>query len=227
MEGIIDREIAVGEIKINPINPRELNEFAEEKLIESILVFPKMLRLRPILLDEDNVAIGGNQRAHCLVRIADMSDEELVDFMFNQKKYRMMGERKQKGLQKFWKKWKEKPTVWIRPAVGLTEEEKKEILIKDNMHYGEDDISVMKKHFDRDMIHDILGAVPWTMYDYDDKINDENIEKVRVVGQKFSCGYVSVVITDEELSLLNRELDAYLAEHEGGTDGFLTHLLSL
>lgn len=217
----------MGGIKINPINPRELSDFAEGKLIESILVFPKMLRLRPILLEEGNVAIGGNQRAHCLAKIAEMSQEEIVEYMFNQKKYRMMSAKSQEKIQKFWKKWKEKPTAWVRPATGLSEEEKKEILVKDNMHYGEDDMTVMKKHFDRDTVQDILGAVPWTMYDYDDKINDENIEKVRVVSQKLSCGYVSVVITDEELSLLNQELDAYLAEHEGGTDGFLTHLLSL
>lgn len=222
-----DKEVPVEQIKINPINPRELSEFSEGKLIESILIFPKMLKLRPILIDEENIALGGNQRAYCLTKIINLSDEEIVEYMFNQKKYRMMDAKDQEGIQKFWKKWKKKPVAWVRPVVGLSEEEKKELLVKDNMHYGEDDTDVMKKHFDREMIHDIIGTVPWTLYDYDDKINDEQIEKVRTVSQKFSCGYVSAVITDEELSLLNQELDAYLAEHEGGTDGFLMHLLSL
>lgn len=71
-----------------------------------------------------------------------------------------------------------------------------------------------------------MGSVPWNLYDYDDKINDSAIEQVRTTSQKFSCGYVSVVITDEELTMLNEALDEYLAEHDGGTDGFLMHILS-
>ena len=223
---MIIKQISVAEVIINPINPRELSEFSEGKLIESILIFPKMLRVRPILIDEDNVVIGGNQRAACLKKIADLSDEEIVEYMFNQKKYRMMPAKQQEDAQKFWKKWKKKPLIWVRPVLGMTPEEKKEMLIKDNMHYGEDDTEVLKKHFDREMIQDILGPVPWTLYDYNDKINDEGLEQVRTTSQKFSCGYVSVVITDEELSMLNEALDKYLAEHEGGTDGFLMHILS-
>lgn len=226
MRELPDKQIPVDDVVINPINPRELSEFAEGKLIESILIFPKMLQLRPILIDEENVALGGNQRAYCLKKIVDMTDEEIVEAMFNQKKYRMAAAKQQEAIQKFWKKWKKKPLAWVRPVEGLTPEEKKELLVKDNMHYGEDDLNVMKQHFDREMIHDILGSVPWNLYDYDDKINDAAIEQVRVNSQKFTCGYVSVVITDEELVMLNEALDQYLAEHDGGTDGFLMHILS-
>lgn len=226
MRELPDKQIPVDDVVINPINPRELSEFAEGKLIESILIFPKMLQLRPILIDEDNVALGGNQRAYCLKKIVGMNDEEIVEAMFNQKKYRMASAKQQDAIQKFWKKWKKKPMAWARPVEGLTPEEKKEVLVKDNMHYGEDDINVMKQHFDREMIHDIMGSVPWNLYDYDDKINDSAIEQVRTTSQKFSCGYVSVVITDEELTMLNEALDEYLAEHDGGTDGFLMHILS-
>lgn len=226
MRELPDKQIPIEEVVINPINPRELSEFAEEKLIESILIFPKMLQLRPILIDEDNLALGGNQRAYCLKKIVGMSDEEIVDAMFNQKKYRIASAKQQEAAQKFWKKWKKKPCAWVRQVLDLTPEEKKEMLVKDNMHYGEDDVTVMKQHFDREMIHDILGSVPWNLYNYDDKINDAAIDQVRTTSQKFTCGYVSVVITDEELVMLNEALDQYLAEHDGGTDGFLMHILS-
>jgi hypothetical protein len=49
-------------IKPNPNNPRTIRDEKFEKLLKSIKEFPDMLKLRPIVLNSDNVVIGGNMR---------------------------------------------------------------------------------------------------------------------------------------------------------------------
>lgn len=53
-------------IKPNPNNPRVLRDDKFQKLKQSITEFPKMLSLRPIVIDENNVVLGGNMRLRAL-----------------------------------------------------------------------------------------------------------------------------------------------------------------
>ena len=50
------------EIKPNPDNPRLIKDDKFKKLVESIREFPQMLELRPIVIDENNMVLGGNMR---------------------------------------------------------------------------------------------------------------------------------------------------------------------
>ena len=52
----------ITDIKLNPNNPRFMTESKKEKLKSNIKNFPKMMKLRPIIIDKDNVIIGGNMR---------------------------------------------------------------------------------------------------------------------------------------------------------------------
>ena len=54
------------DIKPNPHNPRVLRDDKFQKLKQSIQEFPKMLSLRPIVIDENNVVLGGNMRLRAL-----------------------------------------------------------------------------------------------------------------------------------------------------------------
>ena len=56
----------LSEIKPNPDNPRILKEDKFNKLVQSIKDFPDMLEKRPIVIDEDNVVLGGNMRLRAL-----------------------------------------------------------------------------------------------------------------------------------------------------------------
>ena len=56
----------LSEIKINPSNPRVLNDERFRKLINSISEFPKMMTLRPIVVDSNNMVLGGNMRLKAL-----------------------------------------------------------------------------------------------------------------------------------------------------------------
>lgn len=52
----------ISEIKSNPDNPRIIKNNKFYKLVNSIKQFPKMLELRPIVVNEKMVVLGGNMR---------------------------------------------------------------------------------------------------------------------------------------------------------------------
>ena len=53
-------------IKVNPDNPRIIKDEKFKKLVNSIKEFPKMMELRPIVVDDDNIVLGGNMRLKAL-----------------------------------------------------------------------------------------------------------------------------------------------------------------
>lgn len=56
----------LSDIKPNKNNPRIIKNDAFKKLCKSIEEFPKMLELRPIILDSNNMILGGNMRFKAL-----------------------------------------------------------------------------------------------------------------------------------------------------------------
>lgn len=53
-------------IKPNPNNPRLIKDDRFVKLVKSIKEFPKMMDLRPIVVDNNNTILGGNMRYKAL-----------------------------------------------------------------------------------------------------------------------------------------------------------------
>ena len=90
----------INEIKPNPNNPRIIKDDKFKKLVKSIQDFPQMLELRPIVIDENNVVLGGNMRLKACIEA---------------------------GLKE----------VPVKQAKDLSEEQKKEFIVKDNVGYGE------------------------------------------------------------------------------------------
>ena len=54
--------IAISKIKLNPNNPRLIKDEKFEQLVKSIKDFPEMLKIRPIVVNEDMIILGGNMR---------------------------------------------------------------------------------------------------------------------------------------------------------------------
>lgn len=52
----------IHEIKPDPKNPRKISKDEYEKLLKSIKEDPKLLNAKPIIIDENNVILGGHQR---------------------------------------------------------------------------------------------------------------------------------------------------------------------
>lgn len=53
-------------IKENPKNPRSIKKDKFDKLVNSIKSFPEMLQIRPLVINQDNVVLGGNMRLKAL-----------------------------------------------------------------------------------------------------------------------------------------------------------------
>ena len=84
----------LSEIKSNPNNPRVIKDHKFEKLKKSISEFPKMMELRPMVINEDNIVLGGNMRLKDLKdlgykevpeewvkRASDLTEEETRRFI--------------------------------------------------------------------------------------------------------------------------------------------------
>tara|TARA_R110001599_G_scaffold225116_1_gene424280 strand:+ start:2493 stop:3227 length:735 start_codon:yes stop_codon:yes gene_type:complete len=54
--------IKLYKIKNNPDNPRLIKDDKFHKLVKSIKEFPEMLKIRPIVVNEDLIVLGGNMR---------------------------------------------------------------------------------------------------------------------------------------------------------------------
>lgn len=55
-------KVSISQVKTNPNNPRLIKNDKFKKLVSSIKEFPEMLEIRPIVVDNDNIVLGGNMR---------------------------------------------------------------------------------------------------------------------------------------------------------------------
>ena len=54
--------VGIETLQVNPDNPRVIKDDKFKKLVKSIREYPRMLELRPIIVDDNNIIIGGNMR---------------------------------------------------------------------------------------------------------------------------------------------------------------------
>ena len=64
-------------IKSNPNNPRVIRDAKFKQLVRSIQEFPEMLELRPIVVNEDMITLGGNMRLRACIE-AGLTDVPVV-----------------------------------------------------------------------------------------------------------------------------------------------------
>lgn len=85
------KEVNLSEIKSNPNNPRIIKDDKFRKLVESIKTFPRMLEIRPIVVNKDMVVLGGNMRLRAckeaglkkvpVIFANDLTDEQQREFI--------------------------------------------------------------------------------------------------------------------------------------------------
>ena len=105
----------ITEIKSNPNNPRLIKDNKFKQLVKSIQDFPQMLELRPIVIDENNMVLGGNMRLKACLE-AGLTDVPVIH------------------------------------ANNLSEEKKKEFIVKDNVGYGEWDWDDLANNWDAEQL---------------------------------------------------------------------------
>jgi len=105
------QKVGLSKLQPNADNPRFIKDEKYKKLKQSLIGFPEMLELRPIVVDESFTILGGNMRYRAAKEI---------------------------GLKE----------VFITVAEGLTDEQKKEFIIKDNASFGDWDWDVLANDWD-------------------------------------------------------------------------------
>ena len=150
----------LSQIVLNSANPRTIQKDKFDKLVNSILALPKMLDLRPIVVDNTMVALGGNMRYRALSAIAEMSDEELKERLSGIRDFQKKTQAEQDNLVEYWLRWKDKPTVPVIKASELTDAEQREFIIKDNVGYGEWDMDALANEWDNEDLED-WGVDVW------------------------------------------------------------------
>ena len=83
--------VRVGEIKPNPNNPRIIKDDKFKKLVKSIQEFPQMLNIRPIVVNDDMVVLGGNMRLKAckeaglkelpIIKASSLTEEQQKEFI--------------------------------------------------------------------------------------------------------------------------------------------------
>ena len=83
--------ISISKVKANPNNPRIIKDDKFEKLVKSIKEFPKMLELRPIVVNEDMIVLGGNMRLKAckeaglkeipIIKASNLTEEQQKEFI--------------------------------------------------------------------------------------------------------------------------------------------------
>lgn len=143
MENFNTKVLPLSKIKANHQNPRVISESRLQKLINSLLVFPRMLSLRPIVTNDKSVVLGGNMRLTALGRIAQMSEEEIYARLETLPEYNELPDGGY-AVREYWSDFINKPKAEVVVASDLTEEEKKQFIIKDNVSFGDWDFDELE-----------------------------------------------------------------------------------
>ena len=141
-------KVKISEVKTNPKNPRLIKDDKFRKLVRSIQEFPQMLELRPIVVDENNIVLGGNMRLKAC---------------------------KEAGLKE----------VYIVKAENLTDLQKDEFIVKDNVGFGEWDWDMLANEWNTELLNewglDIIKH-DWDDLDYiEEEVQTPNLSKNTIV----------------------------------------------
>ena len=141
-------KVLLSQVKVNSANPRTITERKLALLVERLLSFPKMIEIRPVVVDEKMIALGGNMRLRAFSRIAQMPLDDIAKTLAGTKNYQRLSKAEQEALLAAWQSWLEKPTLQIVKASSLSEAEKKEFIIADNASFGEWDFDKLANEWD-------------------------------------------------------------------------------
>jgi hypothetical protein len=169
--------IKLNKIKVNDKNPRTITEDKLRRLIESILVFPKMLTIRPIVIDDKGVALGGNMRTRALKEIKKLGRDGLQPRLQQIRQFNNKPVEEQNEIIQHWEAWFKSDTVPVIYADTLTEEEKREFIIKDNSSFGAWDWDVLANEWEPEQLED-WGVDVWQPQQIEGAASPDDLPKV-------------------------------------------------
>jgi hypothetical protein len=85
------QNVPINTVKANPNNPRIIKDDKFNKLVKSINEFPQMLKLRPIVVNDDMIVLGGNMRLKAcreaglkeipIIKASELTEEQQKEFI--------------------------------------------------------------------------------------------------------------------------------------------------
>jgi hypothetical protein len=158
------QQVKISKVKGNPENPRIIKNDKFKKLVKSIQEFPEMLKLRPIVVDEDFMVLGGNMRLKAS---------------------------KDAGLKE----------VWIEVAEGLTEEQKKEFIVKDNVGFGEWEWDILANEWDS------VQLAEWGLDVWQNEDDIETSDEFSLPdGEKSNLEQITYTLTKEQSNIIKEAI---------------------
>lgn len=214
----------ISELVINPINPRKIRIEQKRRLQQSIMLFPKMLGVRDIIINKDNVVLAGNQRTSILKEIVNTTPLDWMVVLQDNEKWSEISELEKERILDEWKAWTENPEVSVTVA-ELSEEEEKELIIKDNQEYGEFDYNTLLHLYD-DVNLINFGMDEGLFYNPDD--DDTVVAKIKGSTPKkidmLTFGRNACSVTKETYDILVQKYNDYI-DMMGVNYGFVKSLL--
>lgn len=140
-------KVNTGQIDGVPANPRVIKNSDFERLIRSLLVFPKMMTLRPITYAGDGIVLGGNQRREAVAEIVKRGIKKMRAMLETYDEFGAKTKAEREQIIEHWENLilSENPEVPAQDGSHLTTEEMTEFVIKDNLSFGEHDWSKLEK----------------------------------------------------------------------------------
>jgi DNA modification methylase len=85
------QNVPINTVKANPNNPRIIKDDKFAKLVKSINEFPQMLNLRPIVVNDDMIVLGGNMRLKAcreaglkeipIIKASELTEQQQKEFI--------------------------------------------------------------------------------------------------------------------------------------------------
>jgi hypothetical protein len=159
----------LSKLKGNPNNPRIIKDDKFKKLVKSINDFPKMMALRPIVVDENFIVQGGNMRLKALQEIG----------------------------------FKDIPDEWIKQVKDLSEDEKKQFIIKDNVGFGEWDWDDLANNWDAEQLTEWGLDIPNFVNDSDEFGTEFSLPD----GDKAPFQQMTFTLADEQATQIKNAIE--------------------
>ena len=138
----------LSKIKPNKANPRVIKDNKFHLLVKSILVLPKMLELRPIVVNSEMVVLGGNMRLRALEHISGLTEAERLQIMQESNDYNLKPTEQRVALVEYWNKFQDNKIVPFIKADEMTDTEQREFIVKDNVAFGKWDWDALANEWD-------------------------------------------------------------------------------
>jgi len=83
--------VNINKVRTNPNNPRIIKDDKFQKLVKSIQEFPQMLEIRPIVVNDEMIVLGGNMRLKAcqeaglkevhIIKASNLTEEQQKEFI--------------------------------------------------------------------------------------------------------------------------------------------------